>query len=73
MQLKTVLNNFLLIISFSIIFSYQFDGTGYSNIYAINKLSNKSLIKLPFRLLSYDLTISDLTSENNISIHANGV
>ena len=71
MQLKTVLNNFLLIISFSIIFSYQFDGTGYSNIYAINKLSNKSLIKLPFRLLSYDLTISDLTSENNISIHAN--
>ena len=71
MQLKTVLNNFLLIISFSIIFSYQFDGTGYSNIYAINKLSNKSLIKLPFRLLSYDLTISDLISENNISIHAN--
>ena len=40
MQLKTVLNNFLLIISFSIIFSYQLDGTGYSNIYAINKLSD---------------------------------
>ena len=71
MQLKTVLNNFLLIISFSIIFSYQFDGTGYSNIYAINKLSNKSLIKLPFRLLSYDLTISDITPENNFSIQAN--
>ena len=55
MQLKTVLNKFFLLIFFSIILSYQFDGTGYSNIYAINKLSNQSLIKLPFRLFSYDL------------------
>ena len=71
MQLKTVLNKFFLLIFCSIILSYQFDGTGYSNIYAINKLSNQSLIKLPFRLFSYDLSISDITQENNFSIQAN--
>ena len=71
MQLKIVLNKFFILLFSSIILSYQFDGTGYSNIYAINKLSNQSLIKLPFRLFSYDLSISDITAENNFSIQAN--
>ena len=31
--------------------------SGYTNLYAINRISNGSVIKLPFRLLSYDLNI----------------
>ena len=59
MQLKITQIKYINVIFFiSIIIGYQFDGTGYSNIYAINKISNQSLIKLPFRLLSYDLSIS---------------
>tara|TARA_B100000676_G_scaffold270203_1_gene286721 strand:- start:7156 stop:8637 length:1482 start_codon:yes stop_codon:yes gene_type:complete len=72
MQLKITLNNFFCtIILFAIVSSYQIDGMGYSNVYAINKLSNQSLIKLPFRLLSYNLSISEITSEDNFSIKAN--
>ena len=50
------------------IFNYHFDYSGYSNIYAINKISNQSLIKLPFRLLSYDFSISELNQKDNFSI-----
>ena len=50
------------------IFNYHFDYSGYSNIYAINKTSNQSLIKLPFRLLSYDFSISELNQKDNFSI-----
>ena len=72
MQLKITLNKFFCtIILFAIVSSYQIDGMGYSNVYAINKLSNQSLIKLPFRLLSYNLSISEITSEDNFSIKAN--
>ena len=72
MQLKITQIKYINVIFFiSIIIGYQFDGTGYSNIYAINKISNQSLIKLPFRLLSYDLSISDITENDNFSIKAN--
>jgi len=50
------------------IFNYHFNYSGYSNIYAINKISNQSLIKLPFRLLSYDFSISELNQKDNFSI-----
>ena len=50
------------------IFNYHFDYSGYSNVYAINKISNQSLIKLPFRLLSYDFSISEFNEADNFSI-----
>ena len=70
MLLKIIINKFFLIsiIIISITYSYQFDYSGYSNIYAINKISNNSLIKLPFRLLSCDFSISQLNENNNFSI-----
>ena len=72
MQLKiTHIKHINFIFFISIIIGFQFDGTGYSNIYAINKISNQSLIKLPFRLLSYDLSISNITENDNFSIKAN--
>lgn len=61
--------NFLIYIMFlSMIFNYDFDYSGYSNVYAINKISNQSLIKLPFRLLSSDFSISELNQRDNFSI-----
>ena len=33
----------------------NFSSSGYANIYAINRISDSELIKLPFRLISYDL------------------
>ncbi len=70
MLLKIIINKFFLIsiIIISIAYSYQFDYSGYSNIYAINKTSNNSLIKLPFRLLSFDFSISRLNENDNFSI-----
>ena len=62
MQLKIIINKFLLmvtIIFISILSGLNIDNSGYSNIYAINKVSNQSLIKLPFRLLSFDFAISE--------------
>ena len=53
MQLKIIINKFLLmvtIIFISILSGLNIDNSGYSNIYAINKVSNQSLIKLPFRI-----------------------
>ena len=50
------------------IFNYHFDYSGYSNVYAINKISNQSLIKLPFRLLSSDFSISEFNELDNFSI-----
>ena len=35
----------------------NFSHSGYTNIYAINRISDQSLIKAPFKLLSYDLTL----------------
>jgi len=70
MQLQIIINkNFLIYIMFlSMIFNYDFDYSGYSNVYAINKISNQSLIKLPFRLLSYDFSISGFNELDNFSI-----
>ena len=35
----------------------NFSYSGYTNIYAINRISDQSLIKAPFKLLSYDLSL----------------
>ena len=40
--------------------------SGYSNLYAVNRISDGSVIKLPFRLLSHDFNIS----YNNLSFNA---
>ncbi len=68
--MKPIINKKYLIylILTSVILNYQFDHSGYTNIYAINKISNKSLIKLPFRLLSYDFSISKFNEGDNFSI-----
>ena len=45
---------------FSFIFtspSLNIDHSGYTNVYAINRISDASIIKVPFRLLSYDFNI----------------
>jgi len=71
MQLKIIINKFLLmvtIIFISILSGLNIDNSGYSNIYAINKVSNQSLIKLPFRLLSFDFAISEINKRDNFSI-----
>jgi len=70
MQLKITINRKYLIylIFLSMILNYHFDYSGYSNVYAINKIDNKSLIKLPFRLLSYDFSISEFNEADNFSI-----
>ena len=63
---------YLVSILFFLIFSYSLGNeevsishSGYSNIYGVNRISDGSLIKLPFRLFSYDLNIS----YNDFSIH----
>ena len=70
MQLKITINrqSLIYLIFLSIILNYHFDYSGYSNVYAINKISNQSLIKLPFRLLSYDFSISEFNKADNFSI-----
>ncbi len=54
----------------SVIFAASFDYSGYTNVYAINKTSNGSMIKLPFRLLNYDFSISELNQYDSFVIHA---
>ena len=48
-----VINLFSMAYSFSDFFSYS----GYTNLYAINRIDDGSVIKLPFRLLSSDFNI----------------
>lgn len=69
--MKIIINKFLLMVTIifvSILSGLNIDNSGYSNIYAINKVSNQSLIKLPFRLLSYDFAINEFNKKDNFSI-----
>ena len=61
------------VIILNIVCTFNFDYSGYTNIYAINKSADNSVIKMPFRLVSYDFTISEpsfLAPYNNFSISA---
>ena len=60
----------LVFITSSLIFAISFDYSGYTNLYAINKTSNGSMIKLPFRLLNYDFSISGLDQDDSFLINA---
>ena len=73
--MKTKINKYyiLFIIILNIACTFNFDYSGYTNIYAINKSADNSVIKMPFRLVSYDFTISEpsfLAPYNNFSISA---
>ena len=71
MKIKINKYYILFVIILSIVCTFDFDYSGYTNIYAINKSADNSVIKMPFRLMSYDFTISEpsfLAPYNNFSI-----
>ena len=55
-------SKYLLLFFLGFIYSHIYDGSklnfyysGYTNVYAINRISTQSLIKTPFKLLSFDM------------------
>lgn len=56
---------YLLLAFFVFGHSTNIDYSGYTNLYGINRISNGSVIKLPFRLFSYDFSVN----YENFSIH----
>ena len=56
---------YLLLAFFVFGYSTNIDYSGYTNLYGINRISNGSVIKLPFRLFSYDFSVN----YENFSIH----